>query len=104
MLPREFWRKFAQIEAVVAIKVAPFHRYQTLDVLDGLLDSGRASEIALYTGNDDHIVLDLITQYRGDCDLWEVVVGAVGGVDALRAVLKCWTGFIAIREQPAGGR
>jgi dihydrodipicolinate synthase/N-acetylneuraminate lyase len=64
MLPRAFWRRFAEIEAVVAIKVAPFHRYQTLDVLDGVLDSGRALEIALYTGNDDHIVFDLITQYR----------------------------------------
>ena len=65
LLPRDFWRRFAQIESVVAIKVAPFHRYQTLDVLDGLLDSGRAPEIALYTGNDDHIVLDLIAPYRG---------------------------------------
>jgi dihydrodipicolinate synthase/N-acetylneuraminate lyase len=65
LLPREFWRRFAQIEAVIAIKVAPFHRYQTLDVLDGLVESGRAAEIAVYTGNDDHIVLDLITSYRG---------------------------------------
>jgi len=65
VLPRAFWRKFALIESVIAIKVAPFHRYQTLDVLDGLLDSGRGAEIALYTGNDDHIVLDLITTYRG---------------------------------------
>jgi dihydrodipicolinate synthase/N-acetylneuraminate lyase len=65
VLPRRFWRRFAQIESVVAIKVAPFDRYRTLDVLDGLLDSGRATEIAFYTGNDDHIVLDLITQYRG---------------------------------------
>ena len=65
VLPRDFWRQFAQIDAVIAIKVAPFHRYQTLDVLDGLLDSGRAGEITLYTGNDDHIVLDLITTYRG---------------------------------------
>jgi dihydrodipicolinate synthase/N-acetylneuraminate lyase len=65
VLPRQFWRRFAELEAVVAIKVAPFHRYQTLDVLDGLMDSGRAAEIALYTGNDDHIVLDLITSYRG---------------------------------------
>jgi dihydrodipicolinate synthase/N-acetylneuraminate lyase len=64
-LPRAFWRRFAQIESVIAIKVAPFHRYQTIDVLDGLLDSGRATDIALYTGNDDHIVLDLITHYRG---------------------------------------
>jgi len=65
LLPRDFWRRFAQIESVVAIKVAPFHRYQTIDVLDGLLDSGREADIALYTGNDDHIVLDLITTYRG---------------------------------------
>ncbi|HEV1287103.1 MAG TPA: dihydrodipicolinate synthase family protein [Bryobacteraceae bacterium] len=65
VLPRAFWRQFALIESVIAIKVAPFHRYQTLDVLDGLLDSGRGAEIALYTGNDDHIVLDLITAYRG---------------------------------------
>src|ERR1035438_6579781 len=60
VLPRAFWRRFAEIESVIAIKVAPFHRYQTLDVLDGVLDSGRAGDIALYTGNDDHIVLDLI--------------------------------------------
>jgi dihydrodipicolinate synthase/N-acetylneuraminate lyase len=65
VLPRAFWRRFAEIESVIAIKVAPFHRYQTLDVLDGILDSGRAGDIALYTGNDDHIVLDLITTYRG---------------------------------------
>jgi dihydrodipicolinate synthase/N-acetylneuraminate lyase len=65
VLPRDFWRRFAQIESVVAIKVAPFHRYQTIDVLDGLIDSGRAADVALYTGNDDHIVLDLITTYRG---------------------------------------
>lgn len=65
VLPRSFWRRFAEIDSVVAIKVAPFDRYRTLDVLDGLLDSGRANDIALYTGNDDHIVLDLITTYRG---------------------------------------
>jgi dihydrodipicolinate synthase/N-acetylneuraminate lyase len=65
VLPRDFWRRFALTESVVAIKVAPFHRYQTIDVLDGVIDSGRGAEIALYTGNDDHIVLDLITKYRG---------------------------------------
>jgi dihydrodipicolinate synthase/N-acetylneuraminate lyase len=65
VLPRSFWRRFAELESVVAIKVAPFHRYQTIDVLDGVIESGRAAEIALYTGNDDHIVLDLITSYRG---------------------------------------
>src|SRR5580700_3370052 len=49
VLPRAFWRRFAEMESVIAIKVAPFHRYQTLDVLDGVLDSGRAGDIALYT-------------------------------------------------------
>jgi dihydrodipicolinate synthase/N-acetylneuraminate lyase len=63
-LPLEFWRRFAGIESVVAIKIAPFNRYQTQDVLRGVCESGRADEIALYTGNDDHIVLDLLTAYR----------------------------------------
>jgi dihydrodipicolinate synthase/N-acetylneuraminate lyase len=65
LLDTEFWRRFAGLESVVAIKIAPFNRYQTLDVLRGVADSGRAAEIALYTGNDDHIVLDLIGSYRG---------------------------------------
>ena len=63
-LPSEFWRKFVEIENVVAIKVAPFNRYQTLDVVRALADSGRAREIALYTGNDDNILLDLITKFE----------------------------------------
>jgi dihydrodipicolinate synthase/N-acetylneuraminate lyase len=63
-LPYEFWRRFAEIENVVAIKIAPFDRYATLDVVRGVADSGRADEVALYTGNDDHIVLDLLTPYR----------------------------------------
>ncbi len=65
VLDREFWGRFAAIESVVAIKIAPFDRYRTLDVLHGVADSGRASEIALYTGNDDHIVLDLTTTFLG---------------------------------------
>lgn len=65
VLEAKFWRRLAELECVVAIKIAPFNRYQTLDVLRGVLDSGRAAEIALYTGNDDHIVLDLITTFRG---------------------------------------
>jgi dihydrodipicolinate synthase/N-acetylneuraminate lyase len=56
-----FWRGFLEIEAVVAIKVAPFDRYQTLDVLRAVAESGRAAEIALYTGNDDAIVADLLS-------------------------------------------
>jgi dihydrodipicolinate synthase/N-acetylneuraminate lyase len=62
VLPRSFWRQFAEIENVVAIKIAPFNRYQTLDVIHAIKDSGR-TDIALYTGNDDTIVLDLISPY-----------------------------------------
>ncbi|MEN6405661.1 MAG: dihydrodipicolinate synthase family protein [Thermoguttaceae bacterium] len=58
-----FWRRFAEIEAVAAIKIAPFDRYRTLDVVRAVTDSGR-DDIALYTGNDDHIVLDLLATYR----------------------------------------
>lgn len=65
ILDREFWRRFAALDCVVAIKIAPFNRYYTLDVLHGVAESGRASDVALYTGNDDHIVLDLITTHRG---------------------------------------
>lgn len=64
-LPYRFWREFCEIHNVVAIKVAPFNRYQTLDVLRARLDSGRASEIALYTGNDDTILTDLLGPFHG---------------------------------------
>ncbi|HXF13471.1 MAG TPA: dihydrodipicolinate synthase family protein [Terriglobales bacterium] len=63
VLPYEFWRELAEIENLVAIKIAPFNRYQTLDVLRAVADSGRAKDIALYTGNDDHILLDLMTEF-----------------------------------------
>ncbi|HCN79363.1 MAG TPA: dihydrodipicolinate synthase family protein, partial [Verrucomicrobiales bacterium] len=62
VLPLSFWRRFAAIENVVAIKIAPFNRYQTLDVIRALAESGR-EDIALYTGNDDNIVADLITPF-----------------------------------------
>ncbi len=64
VLSYDFWREFCQIDAVAAIKVAPFNRYQTLDVVRALADSGRGSEIALYTGNDDNIIPDLLTDFR----------------------------------------
>jgi hypothetical protein len=63
VLPYSFWRRFAEIENVVAIKIAPFNRYQTLDVVRAIAESGR-DDIALYTGNDDNIVMDLLTPYR----------------------------------------
>jgi hypothetical protein len=64
LLPYEFWRELTEIENLVAIKVAPFNRYQTIDVARAVADSGRASEIALYTGNDDHIILDLLSEFN----------------------------------------
>jgi len=63
VLSYEFWRRFAEIEGVVAVKIAPFNRYQTLDVVRGVAAAGRAGEIALYTGNDDNILIDLLTEY-----------------------------------------
>ncbi len=64
ILDVDFWREFAQIENVIAIKIAPFNRYQTLDVVRGVIESGRADEIALYTGNDDNILVDLLSEYK----------------------------------------
>jgi dihydrodipicolinate synthase/N-acetylneuraminate lyase len=63
VLPVSFWRRFAAIENVVAIKIAPFNRYRTLDVIRGVVEAGAADRITLYTGNDDHIVLDLVTPF-----------------------------------------
>lgn len=64
VLPYAFWRAFAEIENVVGVKIAPFNRYQTLDVVRAIADAGRADEIALYTGNDDHILGDLLTSFE----------------------------------------
>ena len=64
VLDVNFWREFAGIENVIAIKMAPFNRYQTLDVVRGVAESGRADDIALYTGNDDNILVDLLTEFK----------------------------------------
>ncbi len=64
VLGYSFWRRFMDIERVVAVKIAPFNRYGTLDVVRAAVDSGRLGEIALYTGNDDNIIGDLITPFR----------------------------------------
>lgn len=63
-LDADFWRNFSGIENVIAIKIAPFNRYQTFDVVRGVAESGRTDEIALYTGNDDNILIDLLTEYQ----------------------------------------
>ncbi|HLK58780.1 MAG TPA: dihydrodipicolinate synthase family protein [Chthonomonadaceae bacterium] len=67
-LPYRFWRRLTEeVEDLVAIKIAPFNRYQTLDVVRAVLESGR-TDIALYTGNDDNIVADLLTEYTFPVD------------------------------------
>src|SRR3954467_8905669 len=62
VLSYRFWREFAEIPSVWAIKIAPFNRYQTIDVIRAVVESGR-DDIALYTGNDDNIVADLLTPF-----------------------------------------
>jgi hypothetical protein len=62
-LPFEFWAQFSEIENVVAIKIAPFNRYQTLDVVRGVIAAGRTEDISLYTGNDDNIFFDLLSEF-----------------------------------------
>ena len=59
----DFWTRFAALDKIVAIKVAPFNRYRTLDVLRGVVEAGAEERIALYTGNDDHILLDLVMPF-----------------------------------------
>ncbi|MFQ5738339.1 MAG: dihydrodipicolinate synthase family protein [Acidobacteriota bacterium] len=77
-----FWKRFVEIENVVAIKIAPFNRYQTLEVVRAVAESGRAAEIALYTGNDDHILLDLLTPFvftlEGQRECLRMVGGLLG--------------------------
>jgi dihydrodipicolinate synthase/N-acetylneuraminate lyase len=79
-LSRDFWTRLAATESVVGIKVAPFDRYRTLDVLHGVVRSGRADELALYTGNDDHILADLVAPHRVVVDGRTVAVSFVGGL------------------------
>jgi dihydrodipicolinate synthase/N-acetylneuraminate lyase len=63
LLDFEFWSAFLEIENVVGIKVAPFNRYYTLDVVRALTKSGRQNQVALYTGNDDNIIIDLLADF-----------------------------------------
>jgi dihydrodipicolinate synthase/N-acetylneuraminate lyase len=79
-LPAAFWRRFAAIENVVAIKIAPFNRYRTLDVVRGLVEARAEERITLYTGNDDHIVLDLAVPFAVKRGPEEVRVRIRGGL------------------------
>lgn len=82
-LPYFFWRRlFEEVENVVAVKIAPFNRYDTLEVLRALVDSEREDEVAMYTGNDDSIVFDLLTTFtfrrRGEPVRVRIVGGLLG--------------------------
>ena len=77
-LTRSFWRRLAGIENVIGIKVAPFDRYATLDVLHGVAEAGAVERISLYTGNDDHIVLDLAVPFRTQAGEVRFVGGLLG--------------------------
>ena len=80
VLPVSFWRRFAQIENVVAIKMAPFHRYRTLDVIRGVAEAGAADRVTLYTGNDDHIVMDLLAPFTAVVNGKPVTMRIKGGL------------------------
>ncbi len=79
-LPASFWARFAALDNIVAIKVAPFHRYRTLDVVRGVIAARAEDRVALYTGNDDHIVLDLVTPFQAERDGAPVTVRFRGGL------------------------
>ncbi len=80
ILSYSFWRRFVEISNVVAIKIAPFNRYQTLDVVRAVVEAGRQDEIALYTGNDDHILHDLLTPWKITTPGGQITIHIAGGL------------------------
>jgi dihydrodipicolinate synthase/N-acetylneuraminate lyase len=88
ILALSFWCRFVEIPNAVAIKIAPFNRYQTFDVVRAVAESGRDREIALYTGNDDSIVADLLTEYSIPVADETATLRIVGG---LLGHWACWT-------------
>ena len=104
LLGYSLWRAFAEIDNVVAVKIAPFNRYQTIDVVRAVVDAGRAAKIALYTGNDDSIWVDLLTEYHfgRDTEPARMAGGLLGhwAVWTKRAVEQ----FAALKEARATAR
>jgi len=110
-LDHTFWRGFAELPDVVAIKIAPFNRYQTIDVVRAVAEAGR-DDVALYTGNDDNIVADLLTPFTfsvgGETVTRHVVGGLLGQwavwterAVAMLAELAELRGLAALRSEPA---
>jgi hypothetical protein len=79
-LSADFWRRFSAIDNVIAIKAAPFNRYATLDVMRGVVDARAEERVTVYTGNDDHILLDLLTPFSVMRDGEEIRIRAKGGL------------------------
>ena len=79
-LSRDFWRRLAEIDNVIGVKMAPFNRYATLDVARGIAEARAENRVSLYTGNDDHIVLDLLARHRVMRDGEPVDLEIVGGL------------------------
>ncbi len=80
LLSYEFWRQFVEIPNVYAIKIAAFNRYQTIDVVRAVCNSPRRDEIALYTGNDDNIIGDLLTPYQFNISGKKIEKRFIGGL------------------------
>ena len=80
VLSAAFWRRFAEIDNVIAIKIAPFNRYRTLDVIRGVVEAGAEDRITLLTGNDDHIVLDLLCPFTFRRGQEQVTAKITGGL------------------------
>ncbi|MEO8451440.1 MAG: dihydrodipicolinate synthase family protein, partial [Gemmatimonadota bacterium] len=91
VLSYRFWRKLAELDQLVAIKIAPFNRYQTVDVTRAVEDAGRSGEVALYTGNDDNIVPDLLTPFGRTVRMMGGLLGhwAVWTRRAVRLLAMC---------------
>ncbi len=88
VLSVDFWRRLAGISNLVGIKISPFDRYKTLDVVRAVAESGRGNDVTLYTGNDDAIVLDLLTDYEVRVNDYVKRIQIVGG---LLGHWACWT-------------
>ncbi|MCA9136778.1 MAG: dihydrodipicolinate synthase family protein [Planctomycetales bacterium] len=87
-LSYDFWSRFLAIPNVVAIKISPFDRYKTLDVIRAVAEAGRENDVAMYTGNDDSIVIDLLTEYEVLARGQRIRVAIAGG---LLGHWSCWT-------------
>ncbi|UPO78402.1 MULTISPECIES: dihydrodipicolinate synthase family protein [Arthrobacter] len=104
VLGRDFWRDFASIPSVVAVKAAPFDRYRTLELVRGVAASGRADEIALYTGNDDAIITDLLTEFHVDAPDGPCTLRFAGGLLGQWAVgTKAAVALLEKAHQAAAG-